>query len=246
MKIRIWQGAHGLVLVACLALAPACSSPPAVSADHHVRALGSTAIWKLVPGHPGSFVPAALSSRTALTPQTGEWISDERKGLRFFVPHQGVKGYSAVLLRGEAAKALAYDPHAARRKARRRNLALMPFFFLSLGAIRPWEGETGAWSASSGGSVNDHDSMWETNDWTSSPATPPAQTGGQVHQAGPREVISQTPPVTEAPQAPANTAAELPRETREEPPAPVSEPTREDPPAAPTPPPAPTPSPAGQ
>lgn len=195
-----------------------------------------------MPGSPGSFVPAALPARSALSAQTGEWISDERKGLRFFVPHQGVKGCSAALLRGEAAKALAYDPHAGRRKARRKQLALMPFFFLSLGAIRPWDDGQGIQSSSIGSAGHDDDPWRDTHPWTADETAAAPQTVGTVHQAGPREAVPQTPPVSEVPRAPANTPAELPRETRDEPPAPVSEPTREDPPAAPTPAPVPTPT----
>jgi hypothetical protein len=104
-----------LLISSCLALygCVVAPSPHDLVAKASERARGvspasewnSYGIWCQIDGDPATYLPVGYSEKQPRTEKEGLWVVDTRSpGKRLFVPHVGVNGYSAGVLRGEATK----------------------------------------------------------------------------------------------------------------------------------------------
>jgi hypothetical protein len=55
-------------------------------------------------------VPKGYGTRRPRTAHEGTWVADKRDGRRFFIPKDGVPGWDAGVLMGEARKLTGYKP----------------------------------------------------------------------------------------------------------------------------------------
>lgn len=111
-------------------LMTSCASRPQANAEvewNHLQ------IWRRVGDDPPTYVPKAYDVKKPRTLHEGTLIVDRRDGKRFFVPKEGVPGWSAGVLVGEARKATGYKHRSPRSPA--ENAIVYPLcMLLSLGS----------------------------------------------------------------------------------------------------------------
>lgn len=105
-----------------------CTSRPLAEAEwNHLQ------IWRRVGDDPPTYVPKAYGVKQSRTSHEGTMIVDRRDGKRFFVPKEGVPGWSAGVLVSEARKATGYKHPSPRSPA--ENAIVYPLcMLLSLGS----------------------------------------------------------------------------------------------------------------